>query len=160
RLVYTSIPRMALDDFGDQQTSFEALSAFSTATANFKALNAPSRRRVCFVSANFLEEARATPLLGRGFLPGEDKPGAEPVALIGHDLWQQEFNGSSAAVGLIIRVDRQSRTVVGIMPKGFKFPINDGLWIPLEPKLMSGWGFVFGRLKPSVSIAQARLELN
>jgi putative ABC transport system permease protein len=160
RLVYTSIPREAFEDFRDQQTSFEGLTAFGSATANFKALNAPSRRRVCFIGANFLQEVRATALLGRGFLPDEDRPGAEPVVLIGYDLWQQEFNGSSAAVGSIVRVDGLARTVVGIMSKGFKFPINDGLWIPAEPRRMPGWGFVFGKLRPSVSIAQARSELN
>ena len=105
RLVYTSIPREAFDDFRDQQTSFEELSAFSSAMVNFKALNASSRCRVCFIGANFLRDVKATTLLGRGFLPGEDRPGGEPVALIGYDLWQQEFNGSSAAVGSIIRVD-------------------------------------------------------
>lgn len=160
RLVYTSIPREAFDDFREQQTRFEGLSAFSLATVNFKAQTAVSRRRVCFIAANFLDEVRATTLHGRGFLPGEEKPGAEPVALIGYDLWQQEFNGNSAAIGSVIRVDGQARTVVGIMPKGFKFPINDGLWIPAEPGQMSGWGFVFGRLRPSVSIADARSELN
>jgi predicted permease len=160
RLVYTSIPREAFDDFRKQQTSFEGLLAFSSATVNFKSFNAPSRRLVCFIGADFLDEVRASTLHGRGFLPGEDKPGAEPVALIGYDLWQQEFNGNSNAVGSLIRVDGQLRTVVGIMPKGFKFPINDNLWIPAEPGQMSGWGFVFGRLKPSVSIADARSELN
>src|SRR3974390_1101838 len=60
RLVYTSIPREAFADFRDQQTSFEGLSAFSSASVNFKALNAPSRRRVCFIGANFLQEGRAT----------------------------------------------------------------------------------------------------
>lgn len=160
RLVYTSIPREAFDDFREQQTCFEGLSAFSSAKVNFKGLNAPSRRLVCFIGANFLEELRATTLHGRGFLPGEDKPGAEPVALIGYDLWQEEFGGNLTAVGTVIRVDGQPRTVVGIMPKGFKFPIHDGLWIPAEPKQMSGWGFVFGRLKPSVAIAEARSELS
>jgi putative ABC transport system permease protein len=160
RLVYTSIPKEAFDGFREQQTRFEELSAFSSATVNFKAQNAVSRRHVCFIGANFLDAVRATTLHGRGFLPGEDKPGAEPVALIGYDLWQQEFNGNPTAVGSVIRVDGQARTVVGIMPKGFKFPINDGLWIPSEPAQMSGWGFVFGRLRPSVSIADARSELN
>jgi putative ABC transport system permease protein len=162
RLVYTSIPREAFEEFRNQQTTFDGLSAFGSGTVNFKALNGPSRHHVCFIGASFLDDVRATPLRGRGFLPGEDKLGAEPVALIGYDLWQEEFNQSPAAVGSIIRVDGQSRTVVGIMPKGFKFPINDDLWIPVEPgsPQMPGWGFVFGRLKPSMSIADARSELD
>jgi hypothetical protein len=53
-------------------------------------------------------------------------------------------------------------TVVGIMPEGFKFPVDDELWISAEAATaqMSGWGFSFGRLKPSVTIAEARRELN
>ncbi|HXP63220.1 MAG TPA: ADOP family duplicated permease [Dongiaceae bacterium] len=162
RLVYTSIPQPDFRDFQEQQTTFDGLCAFSSGTENFKAVNAPSRRRVCAIGANFLELARATPLLGRGFLPGEDHPGAEPVALIGYDLWQQEFRGSTAAVGAVIRLDGRPWTIVGVMPEGFKFPINDNLWLPAEPGSagMSGWGFVFGRLKPSVSVADARRELN
>ena len=162
RLVYTTIPEPALRTFQEQQTSFEGLSAFGSGSANFKANDAPTRRPVCFISANFLNVIHAAPLCGRGFLPGEGKPGSEPVALIGYDLWQQEFHGSPAAVGSVIRLDGQPRTIVGVMPDGFKFPINDELWVPAEPGTpqMSGWGFVFGRLKPSATIAEARTELN
>jgi predicted permease len=162
RLVYATIPVPALRTFQEQQTTFEGLSAFSAGSANFKAIDAPSRRRVCFISANFLDVVRAQPMIGRGFLPGDDPPGAAPVALIGYNLWQREFQANPAAVGSVIRLDGQPRTIVGIMPKGFKFPIDDELWVPAEPKSSEplGWGFGFGRLKPSVAIAEARVELN
>jgi putative ABC transport system permease protein len=162
RLVYATIPEADFREFQEQQTTFEGVSSFSSGSANFKALDAPSRRNVCFIGANFLDVVRATPLFGRGFLPGEGKPGAEPVALIGFDLWQREFHGSPAAIGSLIRLDGQPRTVVGIMPEGFKFPIADNLWIPAEPGTapISGWGFGFGRLKASTSMAEARTDLN
>jgi predicted permease len=161
-LVYTTVPEPALRSFQEQQTSFEGLSAFASGSANFKAIDAPTRRPVCYISENFLNVTHAAPLSGRGFLPGEGKPGSAPVALIGFDLWQQEFHGSTGAVGSVIRLDGQPRTIVGIMPAGFKFPINDELWVPAEAGTpqMSGWGFVFGRLKPSVTVAEARTELN
>ncbi len=162
RIVYATPLDSAFREFSEQQTSFEGLCAFGTGSANFKAMDAPSRQRVCFIGANFLELLRVKPLHGRGFLPGEEKPGAEPVALIGYDLWQQEFHSDPAAVGSVIRLDGNARTVVGIMPPGFKFPINDNLWVPAEPGSvrMTGWGFGFGRLKPSATIAAARTELN
>jgi len=162
RVVYTTLTESAFREFNEQQTAFEGLSAFGTASVNFKAVDAPSRRRACFIGANFLELVRAQPIVGRGFLPGDDKPGAEPVALVGYDLWQREFHGDPAAVGSLIRLDGQPRTIVGVMPKGFKFPINDELWVPAEPGTdqMSGWGFGFGRLKPTATIAEARRELN
>ena len=162
RLVYTTIPEPALRTFQEQQTSFEELAAFASGSANFKAIDAPSRRPVCYISANFLNIVHATPLCGQGFLPNEGKPGSEPVALIGYDLWQQEFHGNPAAVGSVVRLDNVPRTVVGIMPDGFKFPINDQLWVPADAGTfqMSGWGFFFGRLKASATIAKARTELN
>jgi putative ABC transport system permease protein len=160
RLVYTTVAEPALRAFQEQQTTFEGLSAFGSGSANFKAIDAPTRRPVCFISANFLNVIHAAPLYGRGFLPGDGKPGSDPVALIGYDLWQQEFHGSPAAVGSVIRLDGQPRTIVGIMPDGF--PINDELWVPAEPGTpqMSGWGFVFGRLKSSATIAAARADLS
>jgi len=161
-LVYTTIPEVALRSFQEQQTSFEGLAAFASGSANFKAVDAATRRPVCFITANFLKVVHSAPLSGRGFLPDEGQAGSDPVALIGYDLWQQEFHGDPAAVGSVIRLDGAPRTVIGIMPEGFKFPINDQLWIPAEtgtPR-MSSWGFVFGCLKPSVTIAAARTELN
>jgi predicted permease len=162
RLVCTSIREPVLREFQDEQTTFEGLAAFGSGSANFKAIDAASHRSVCYITANFLDLVRVTPLFGRGFLPNEGKPGADPVALIGYGLWQQEFHGSPAALGSIIRLNGQARTIVGIMPEGFKFPICDELWVPAEPGTaqMSGWGFVFGRLKPHVSMADARTELN
>ena len=162
RLVYTTIDELSLREFQEQQSTFEGLSAFASGSANFKAIDAPSRRRICFISANFLQVIHDAPLVGRGFLPGEGKAGAEPTVLIGYNLWQQEFHGSPAAVGSVIRLGGQPRTVIGIMPEGFKFPINEELWVPAEPGTaqMAGWGFVFGRLKASSAIGDARTELN
>jgi predicted permease len=162
RIVYTSIAGPTFSKFAEQQTSFEELSAFSLASMNFKALDVPSRQQACLIGANFLDLVRVKPLQGRGFLQGDEKAGAEPVALIGYDLWQREFHGDSAAVGSSIRLDGKLTTVVGIMPKGFKFPIKHDLWLPAEPgsAAMSGWGYSFGRLRPGVSIGDARAELN
>jgi predicted permease len=162
RLVYATIPELDLREFQEQQSTFEALSAFRSGSANFKAIDAPSRRRACFISANFLTVLRAAPVLGRGFLPTEDQLGSDQVALLGYDLWEQEFHGSPAAIGSIIHLDGQPRTVIGIMPKGFKFPIDDEIWIPSRPgsSQSSGWGYVFGRLKTTATAADARTELN
>src|SRR5688572_25466387 len=117
RLVYTSVPNWAFQEFEEHQTTFEGLSAFATSSGNFKAIDAPSRRRACLITPNFLQVVDAQPFFGRGFLPNDSKPGAEPVALLGYDLWQREFHGDRAAVGSVIKLDGQTKTVVGIMPK-------------------------------------------
>jgi predicted permease len=162
RILYTSVAGPRFSKFAEQQTTFEALSAFGSASMNFKALETPSRQHVCLIGANFLDLLRVKPLQGRGFLPRDEKPGAEPVALIGYDLWQREFRADPAAVGSLIRLDGKATTVVGIMPQGFRFPINDNLWLPVKPESgeMSGWGYSFGRLKPGVRPGEARAELN
>jgi putative ABC transport system permease protein len=106
---------------------------------------------------------RVAPAIGRGFRPGEDKAGAEPVALISFDLWQEEFQGSPAVLGSTIWIEGKPRTVVGVMPRDFHFPINEWVWVaaPVTPEIAyTDQGFVFGRLKPGLNFSKAEAELN
>src|SRR6185295_5485826 len=131
--------------------------------ANFRSTGTATHREVCFITANFLEVLRAKPALGRGFLPGEDAPGAAPVTLLSHKLWMEEFRGDPAVVGSTIWIGGEPKTVIGVMPADFRFPINDDLWVASEVSqdvANRDTGFVFGRLKPGVTQAQARSELN
>lgn len=163
QLAYTTIPVDAFQPFKEQQSSFERLCSFGSTSENFKAKSTPSRRRVCFITSDFLETVRVNPLLGRGFQPGEDQPGSDPVALLGYDVWQEEFAGDPAAIGSIIWVGGQAKTVVGIMPRDFHFPINESIWVASnQPSNHAnhGQGFIFGRLKSSVGMDQAKAELN
>lgn len=163
RLVYTTIPSDAIREFKEQQTRFEELCSFGSIWENFKAKGAPSRRRACYISPDFLEAVGVKPVVGRGFRPGEGAPGAEPVALLGFDVWQEEFQGDPAAVGSIFWLDGKPQTVVGIMPPEFRFPINENIWVASSGTADQGnrgQGFVFGKLKPSVTPGQAQAELN
>jgi putative ABC transport system permease protein len=163
RVVSTTVPAWAFPEFSRQQTTIENLASFGDFHANFRAAGAPSRREVCFITANFLEVFRVKPLLGRGFLPDEAAPGAEPVAILSHRLWLEEFQGDRKVLGSTIWISGQPKTVVGVMPAEFRFPINDDLWVASEvpPELAHrDTGFVFGRLKPGVAIASAQAELN
>src|SRR5204863_1425967 len=81
RLAYTSIAGSAYPEFNEQQTAFDGLAAFSQQGITLKAEGSPAGRWAFFVTANFFEVLRARPFLGRGFLPGEDQPGAAPVAM-------------------------------------------------------------------------------
>ena len=69
--------------------------------------------------------------MGRDFTPADNAPGAEKVALIGHGLWQRDFGGAADIVGKAIRINGKPATIIGVMPPGFAFPVNDELWIPL-----------------------------
>jgi putative ABC transport system permease protein len=162
-LVSTTIPAWAYRDFAEQQTSFDGLVSFAAFHAKFRTSGATSLRSVCFTTANFFDVLRARPVLGRAFRPAEGSAGAEPVALISYELWQDEFHGDAAVPGSTIWLDDEPRTVIGVMPPDFHFPINESVWVASDvtQKLANrDRGFVFGRLKPGVRLAQARAELN
>jgi putative ABC transport system permease protein len=87
-------------------------------------------------SAELFEVLGAGPVLGRGFRTGDDVPGAEPVAVLSFGLWQ-ELGGSPAIIGTGVTLDGASRTVIGVMPRGFWFPSPSvRIWLPepLTPK--------------------------
>nr|HRC86467.1 ABC transporter permease [Thermoanaerobaculia bacterium] len=159
-----------LHDFLDwraAQKSFESLAAYYDGTMNLSGgEDKPERFSGGFLTANTFEVLRVKPILGRDFLPGEDAPGAEPVAILSHDLWQQRFHGDPAIVGKAIRINGISRTVVGVMPEGFLFPLREKLWMPLPldtSKIKRGEGTtleVIGRIRSGLTLAQARAEFS
>jgi putative ABC transport system permease protein len=121
------------------------------------------------VSANFLRILEVSPLVGRSFLPEEDKPGSPEVAMISADLWRGQFGGDPSIVGRTLTLAGMPRTIIGVLPTGFQFPFSGtDVWVtrpsewsviapegrPLSPILT-----VFGRLKPGLHLQQASAEL-
>jgi predicted permease len=154
-------------DWSARQRSLEGLAAFHTGGADLSGAGLPPERyRAAFVSAGALPLLRVEPLLGRGFQPGEDAPGAEPVALLGYAVWRGRFGGDPGVVGRPVRIDGRAVTVVGVMPEGFRFPLREDLWLPLRIDALAlprGEGRlleVFGRLRRGVSLDQARRDLD
>ena len=156
-------------DFADwraQQRSFSGLGAFYTGTVNVSGTERAERYDGAFISANAFEILRVRPHLGRTFRQGEDMPGAEPVALIGYQLWQDRFGGDAGVIGQTIRANGVPTTIVGVMPPRFEFPFREDIWIPLtfDPiAVPRGDGMtveVFGRLVDGVSMDAAALEMN
>jgi predicted permease len=120
-------------DWDAQQTSFEGLTALSQGNVNLSTDDRrPQRYTGAFVSANFFDVLRVQPALGRGFLEEENRPGADPVIVIGYDVWQEQFDGSPDVLGRTVRANSQHRTVVGVAPQGFMFPDREQLWLPME----------------------------
>jgi putative ABC transport system permease protein len=121
------------------------------------------------VSANTLRLLGVRPLLGRGFLDEEDRPGGTPVALISAELWRTHFGSDSSVIGRNAVLDTQSYTVIGVMPAGFEFPFSGiDVWLtrPAEWTQIAAqnWDRTasltgFARLKPGVSVQQALAEL-
>lgn len=105
------------------------------------------------------------PVLGRLINHQEDKPGAAPVALISHGLWQRMFDGDPRALGATIQLNDTTHTVIGIMPADFSLPDEVEVWIPLIPspaELERGAQkfSAMARLTSGATISQASTELN
>ena len=121
------------------------------------------------VSANFLRILEVSPLVGRSFLPEEDKPGAPEVAMISAELWREQFHGDRSIAGRTVTLAGMPRTIIGVLPAGFQFPFSGtDMWvtrpsewsvIPPQGRPLSPTLSVFGRLKPQVAIQQATAEL-
>ncbi|TMG01127.1 MAG: ABC transporter permease, partial [Chloroflexi bacterium] len=113
-------------------------------------------------SATFFAVLGVQPAVGRGFTPEEDEAGNDRVVILSDLLWRTRFNGDRGVLGTTIVLDGISRTVVGIMPRGFTFPAASQLWTPLALRLDPGNSFIFpvvGRLRTDATPEQAKSEL-
>jgi predicted permease len=166
-------------DFRDRSRSFEGLVAFTNLTFSFSSRpNAlPQRKMGMLVTGNFFRALGIEPELGRGFRPEEDQaPDRDAVLVLSHDLWQQEFASDPAIVGRKVRLSGIDFTVVGVAPDrftGMDQYVHPTLYIPImmsprinnDPNdhLIDARGqrdlLVKGRLKPGVTLDQARAEL-
>ncbi|MBT8074790.1 MAG: FtsX-like permease family protein, partial [Xanthomonadales bacterium] len=158
---------VSYDDFRDWrnfQTSFEDLGAFYTGTVNIRGSEKPERFDGGFMTDGSLALIGATPLMGRTFRASDSVFGAPDVIILGYKVWQRTFNGDDKIIGQVIRVNGRDAEIIGIMPEGFMFPINEDVWVPLrfdEANRTRGDGItleVFGRLKDGTSMQQARAE--
>ncbi|HEX7117830.1 MAG TPA: ABC transporter permease [Longimicrobiales bacterium] len=105
------------------------------------------------------------PLLGRVLTEADDRPGAPPVVVLGYDAWRRLFDGDRSAIGQTVRLGSGYATVVGVMPEGFGFPVNEEIWVPLReravdyPRREGPQIWMVGRLAPGVTLEEAQAEL-
>ncbi len=120
--------------------------------------------RVAEITASAFPLTRVPPLLGRPLQPTDEMPGAEPVVVLGYDVWQRQFLHDPAIIGRVVTVGRTARTVVGVMPPRFGFPRNQQVWVPLpvqDAAPREGPAVqVFGRLVDGASWQDAAAELD
>jgi predicted permease len=151
-------------DYRREQRSLESLAAFYHGTVNVGGGSHPERLDGAYITASTFEVLRAQPFLGRGFLKSENQPGAQPVVILGHELWRDRYGSDGRILGETIRVNGREAVVVGVMPPGFEFPVREVIWVPISldtANLQRGEGFgfeVMGRLKPGATLEQARTE--
>lgn len=130
----------------------------------------PEQVQYAIVSAGLFSTLGIKPILGRVFLPEEDQPGAERVAIISHALWRRRWAGDPHLIGKSVVLDGKSHTVVGIMPASFvfpRFPRDAELWVPLSGDPVPGRRYspgtrylnVVARLKPGATLTQTEAEM-
>lgn len=146
--------------------SFSTMAAFRTSSYN---VASEDGRAASVAGAELSPEAfsilRATPQLGRTLNATDAEPARPVVVVLGHDLWKARFGSDPQILGRQIRIGRELRTVVGVMPAGFRFPAHEQLWLPLPPQSAGGVGplspvRIIGRLADGVSAEQAQAELS
>ena len=117
------------------------------------------------MTASGFQLTRVQPLLGRPLIEEDEREAAEPVAVIGYELWRSGFSSDPAVLGHRIQIGDTPHIVVGVMPEGFRFPMNQRLWIPLrtnppgEVRSGSTDAFVFARLVPGATLEGAHAEV-
>lgn len=162
---------LAGPDYLDWQEQNHTLQASSLYTwpQSFGASGAgePEEAAVVATQANFFSVLGVQPLLGRSFLRGENRAGFDHVAVLGYGFWQRHFGGRMDALGKTVELNLQKYTVVGVMPAWFDSagvgPAD--VWVPLDMarsalhRRGSHYYLAIGRLRPGVSVAQARADL-
>jgi predicted permease len=155
-------------DWQKQNHSFSALSAFRADDYNLTGSGEPERLHAHMISAEFFPALGLNPLMGRNFRPEEDRAGAGPVVVLGDGLWKRKFASSTEVLGKSITLNGKSYTIVGvaqarlpgISPTDVYVPI--GQWTDptfLDRRVSMGTNSI-GRLKPGVSLAQARADMD
>jgi predicted permease len=152
-------------DWKNQSRHFEHLAAYRTRTVNLTGADEPERVSVAQVSADFFKVLKVEPILGRTFLPEEEKPGGPRLVVLSYGFWRQRYGADPNIVGKTLTLDDYSCTIIGVMPRESQYPGGARLWGPLGiDYAAAGRGEVFlqvvGRLKPGVTWEQARTEMD
>ena len=131
----------------------------------------PEQLRGVWGTGGLFETLGVAPVLGRTFAAADDVAGGATQVVISHELWQQRFGGARDVIGRPILLDGRSETIVGVMPKGFQFPLREAsglpgpvsLWIrhPSDPPERRGPYYLYavGRLAPGASLAAAQAQM-
>ncbi|HTQ53277.1 MAG TPA: ABC transporter permease [Bryobacteraceae bacterium] len=154
-------------DWKKQSTSFEYMAAAFAIPEyglNISGIGDPERVPAALASQEFLPALGIKPIVGRNFLPEEDRPGGPPAVMISNALWQRRFHSDPAAVGRVLTVDGVPRTIVGVVPHHLGEMVKADLWLPTainpnNPERQNHNYGIVARLKPGVTLQSARAEM-
>src|SRR6266404_7002254 len=155
-------------DFADlrsQLKSFSGLGANTVERVNLSGVaSLPESYISAHISANSFAVLGQQPVIGRVFVAGDEKQGADSVAILGYALWEKRYGKDPSVIGRKIRIDSMPVTVIGVTQPGFAMPANAELWTPYipdpkEPR-QSRQLSVFRKLAPGISQKAAQSELS
>ncbi len=159
-------------DIRAQNTVFERVSTYRSGDYIMTGRGEPARLQGAVVTADLFPLLGVQPMLGRTFVPDEDKPSTNRVVILSHKLFQQRFGGDPSILNQSITLEGINFTVIGVMPASFEFPIQNDpveLWTtiagdasgsdPVTAQRGAHFLRVIGRLKSGVSPEQAQAEL-
>ena len=163
----TFLPLRFMDRLAERQTSFESFAGHSgNDSVVLSEGDYPSHVRLTSVTANWLDVLQVEPLMGGGFVDGDDILGAEPKIILSYGVWVNQYARDPNIIGRTVIADGRSATVVGIMPAGFVFPDRQRAWMPAPLDHTYNdegegytWLVFYGRLKDGVSAREAETEV-
>ena len=160
---------MSYPDFQDyraQSSSFEALEGgIDEEGVISENGNPPQPYHLQRATSGIFSMLHTNVILGRGFVASDEKPGSDPVVVIGYGIWKDRYGSAPNVIGRHVRVNGQPATIIGVLRKGYRFPSGVDMWMPLVPtadlqKRDSRHIMGYGILKPGKSLQQAASELD
>src|SRR6195256_3557456 len=162
----SNISFLDFTDWSQQADLLSSTAAYWTGTANFGADGAePERVPRAGVTTGFFSVLGIQPVLGRTFVPEDDRGWPQTVAIISHGLWQRRFGSDPAIVGKQVQMSSTPLTIIGVMPPGFEYPEQTQVWVPSavklsdEPRDNRAWSAI-ARLKTGIDLKQAQTRLS
>lgn len=158
-------------DWVAQNRVFERMGALQSASFVLTGHGNPELVPGSYVAEGFFPALRVSPAIGRGLVPDDDRPSADPVVLVSYKFWQQRMGGGPNVLHATVQLDERAYSVVGVMPRDFQFPSGDEpeLYVPIgltantrekQDRAKHDGVYAIARLKAGVSIQQAQSDLD
>jgi putative ABC transport system permease protein len=154
-----------LEEWNAANTTLDAITGYYTEDASETSSDLPEKFRLARVAPRFTDVWGVAPVLGRGFIPTDSQEGAAPVALVSHRYWTEYLDSDPRVLERQVRLTDAPYSIVGVMPATFRFPDRDvdifvpRTFLPFMTQRTLLWYSAYGRLKPGVTVEEARADL-
>jgi predicted permease len=162
-LVRVGISNPDYDTYLRGNNTFESMAFYNTGGANLTTEDGSVQRiKTAEVTQGMMTVFRLKPVIGRDFLPEEDRPKGANVLVLGYDLWQRLYHGDRSVVGKVLKLSEKPFTIIGVLPREAMVPPDVDAWRPLQADVRQSGSFYLsgvGRLKPGITQEQAQTDL-